>query len=469
MSAKRFHTALSLGETRHVTPDGFLVCEDVPMARVGTMMYGPDETPIPSRDGITGVQISRDAEEVFAPKTILSMIGKPVTSDHPPENVSPGNWKDYAVGTVISAKRGVGIFADMLIGDIMITDADAIQEILAGKKEVSCGYDADYDEVSPGVGRQKNIYYNHLALVDKGRCGPRCAIGDYQPEEISMAPVRAKRTVLQKLQRWLDTGEEIKEELEKSDATADEDESVSPSTKPGGDVHIHISAESGKAAGKMPSAAEPTDATEDNEENMGGEQQQEGSMDPAIDARFKALETGMKTIASAVQKLCNAGEDEENNAEEMAEEAPPATDMRTVRNSAVFQDSFRETAMFAEIIVPGVSIPTFDAKAKPGKGYDAICSFRKTVLDLAWNQPSLRGVVTELNGGKTLDTKCMTCDAVRGLFRSLGVIRKNANNGRTVGDTRRSGDERKKGVMTIAELNKFNAERNEKNRSKIAS
>lgn len=37
-------------------------------------------------------------------------------------------------------------------------------------------------------------------------------------------------------------------------------------------------------------------------------------------------------------------------------------------------------------------------------------------------------MLSTLLGGKRLDTKCMTCDAVRTLFRSLGVMRRDANN-----------------------------------------
>ena len=49
---------------------------------------------------------------------------------------------------------------------------------MAGKVEISLGYDAEYTEVSPGKGVQSNIVINHIALVDKGRCGSRCSIGD---------------------------------------------------------------------------------------------------------------------------------------------------------------------------------------------------------------------------------------------------------------------------------------------------
>lgn len=462
---KRYHTSLALGEKRHVTPDGFLVCMDVPMARTGVMRYGPRETVIPSKDGFSPVNIHRDEDEVFAPNTILSILGKPVTNDHPPENVSPTNWKSFAVGTVLTAKRGEGDMSDLLIGDIMITDAKAIQDILEGKKEVSCGYDADYEELEPGVGRQKNIYYNHLALVDKGRCGPRCAIGDYEPEENRR--MSNKKSLLERVKAFVKDGTEIQEELEKSEAAADE---VAPSTKPGGDVHIHIGT-GGVSKTEIPAAAEKTDATDEGGvavgENANGAEngnQEEKKMDPAIDARFTAIETGMKQIAAAVEKLAGAGQAEEANAEEMAQEAPANTDMKTVRDSAVFQDSYRETVSLAEIIVPGVRVPTFDTRAAPRSTFDAICNFRRSVLDLAYNQPATRGMIDELTGKRTLDTKCMTCDAIRGLFRSLGVARRSMNNdsstgGRVLSASPARDNASQNKITSPADLNRLIAER----------
>ena len=42
----RFYTTARIGPKRSTTKEGYLICEDVPLARVGTMEYGPGETPI---------------------------------------------------------------------------------------------------------------------------------------------------------------------------------------------------------------------------------------------------------------------------------------------------------------------------------------------------------------------------------------------------------------------------------------
>ncbi|HGJ5881032.1 MAG TPA: DUF2213 domain-containing protein, partial [Arsenophonus nasoniae] len=61
---------------------------------------------------------------------------------------------------------------------LIIKDTLAIEEINHGNDEVSCGYDAQYEQIAPGIARQYEIVGNHVALVPKGRAGIRCAIGD---------------------------------------------------------------------------------------------------------------------------------------------------------------------------------------------------------------------------------------------------------------------------------------------------
>ncbi len=46
-----------IGETRYKTPEGFLVCENVPIARTGIMSYAAGEVPIDvGPDGIVRIE-----------------------------------------------------------------------------------------------------------------------------------------------------------------------------------------------------------------------------------------------------------------------------------------------------------------------------------------------------------------------------------------------------------------------------
>lgn len=173
----RFYIEEKLSEHLGETPEGFLICRDVPIAKIGEQIYKADEVPIqPNKDGL--VVIKRREEEIFNPEAISSFEGKPFTIDHPDEMVTPENWKDLAHGFVTNVRRGAKEKLDLLVGDIVVTTKKAIELVKNGMREISCGYDANYEQLETGVGIQKDIIGNHIALVMRGRAGHRCSIGD---------------------------------------------------------------------------------------------------------------------------------------------------------------------------------------------------------------------------------------------------------------------------------------------------
>ena len=176
----RFYVTENISPHLAETPEGFLVCADVAIARTGAMLYGKDEVPLePDEQG--NVQIERDAAEVFRDETIRSFEGKPITIDHPDDFVTPENWVELAVGTVQNVRQGQNGQQGLMLADLLVTDGRAIELVRSGLREVSCGYDAEYEQTAPGRGLQKNIIGNHVALVSKGRAGARCAIQDAAP------------------------------------------------------------------------------------------------------------------------------------------------------------------------------------------------------------------------------------------------------------------------------------------------
>jgi len=173
----RFYVSEQLSEHIGETPEGFLVCASVPLTRTGVFEYTASEVPVEaSLDGT--VKIQRDDDEVFAQNTIASFEGKPVTINHPEGMVTPENWSELAHGIVQNVRRGQGEMSDLLLGDLLITTEKGIELVKSGLREVSCGYDAQYEQIEKGKGRQKEIIGNHIALVTKGRAGGRCAIQD---------------------------------------------------------------------------------------------------------------------------------------------------------------------------------------------------------------------------------------------------------------------------------------------------
>lgn len=177
----RYLITSELGPQRHTTPEGFLICTGVPIARTGEYEYFASEGMSPGIEpDASGRIISRrEPEQVFAPAALASFEGKPVTLGHPDvDEVTPDDWRQYAVGHVTNVRRGQGDDADKVIADLVISDAAAIDAINGGLREVSCGYDVTVEQVEPGVERQTHIRGNHVALVPAGRAGSECAIRD---------------------------------------------------------------------------------------------------------------------------------------------------------------------------------------------------------------------------------------------------------------------------------------------------
>lgn len=167
-----------LSEHLTETPEGFLICQSVPICRTGTQKYLPREIG-EKGDGL--VDVLRSEEEVFKPAAMASFEGKPVTDDHPPREVTADNYGNYMKGVVQNVRRGKGEEADNVVCDLVIYDASLINKIKHGKREVSCGYDCRYIDNGDGTYRQADIIGNHVAVVDSGRAGKSVSIRDSAP------------------------------------------------------------------------------------------------------------------------------------------------------------------------------------------------------------------------------------------------------------------------------------------------
>ncbi|EKZ6358445.1 DUF2213 domain-containing protein [Klebsiella aerogenes] len=192
-----------LGETRYIQADGSLLCKDVPIARTGTQVYLPEEIDL-EPDASGTVTVWRTEDEVFSPETMASFEGVAVTLGHPEDEqgnivfVNPSNYSELAHGHIQNVRRGTGEQSDLLIADVLIKRQEAIDAVNAGLRDVSCGYDAQYKQLSPGRGKQYQITGNHLAVgIDRGRAGGRCAIGDSIPSP--KGKKMKQPTLLQKL------------------------------------------------------------------------------------------------------------------------------------------------------------------------------------------------------------------------------------------------------------------------------
>lgn len=133
-------------------------------------------------------------EEVFSPSTLNSMKLKPVTLNHPTELVTIDNADKLQVGSLgdnpswtkdwehrnwEEVTDGINCAIDMII-----TKKDAVDAVLNGKQALSMGYTCDLEMAEPGSSWcgieydfiQRNIRYNHCAIVGSARAGDNAKI-----------------------------------------------------------------------------------------------------------------------------------------------------------------------------------------------------------------------------------------------------------------------------------------------------
>lgn len=189
-----FVDAVSLAGTRR-TADGYLVA-DAKAVRTGVQTYLGAEV---GRPDLAIARVYRSEDEVRSADSLRSFSHAPVTLDHPSVPVTAANWKTLAVGEVSTAATWDG---NRISLPLILKDADAIQQAEGGKRELSAGYTCDLDW-TPGLtpdgltfdAQQRNIRANHVAIVDRGRAGPECRIGDAGPHSWGPAPIRTPESI----------------------------------------------------------------------------------------------------------------------------------------------------------------------------------------------------------------------------------------------------------------------------------
>lgn len=429
---KKYFVVSKLSENMLETPEGYLVCLGVSIARTGMMQYAEGETPLEvGGDGI--IEINRSPDEVFSPKTIASFEGKPVTVNHPTGNVTPENWSNLTKGLVQNVRRGSGDQKDDLVADILVTDRIAITLVKSGLREVSCGYEAEYTQTGEGKGTQTNIVGNHVALVDQGRAGEDYAIKDHKGV-MNMD----KKTLLAKMLTILGiTNDEAKKLVNDADPAAGErkpdekkpDEKVSDAgaydalLKMVGDIGEMIKglqkpADAAPAAGeKKPDEKPAADA------------------DP-MEARFKKIED---SLSSLLEKKAN---DEKADPVILDEEMDEEEGEESGDNAMCAGD----TASRVEILAPGLEAKGKDIKAK--------------ALKVCYATTEGKQIIEQLNGGKA--PAFDSAEKVEVLFNATSEVLKKSRN-RELAASKQVRDQQliegtpSDRVMTAEKMNELNA------------
>ncbi len=277
------------------TPEGFLICKDVPIARTGTQQYRGCEFGAPVADGIYNVQ--RPEAEVFDRAAVASFEGKPVCDEHPEEDVTPDNYGRYMKGVCRDVRRGDGDLSNCLVADLVIYDADLINKIEAGKREISCGYDCLWNPTSDSSYDQLEIRGNHVAVVDKGRAGHKVAIRDAANDK--KGGKKMSESLIGRILRA----------LARDESTTPEDMEAAAKLAGGADAEPRPQPAPAPAA-----PATPAPAAVPQPDNK------PAAMDEATEARFKKIEDALEAISSKLNPAEPAAEPKKDALDALEEE-----------------------------------------------------------------------------------------------------------------------------------------------------
>lgn len=177
------------------TADGYAVME-CPVARSGIQEYRAAEMgrSFADRNPSDIIRVYRPDDVIFGDASLSGYAHKPLTNDHPPEQVTADNWKKYAIG---HTGDEVTVREKRVRVPMLMADSAAINDVEAGKREWSAGYSVSFD-VAEGVTPDGETYdaivtgqkINHIALVDRGRAGPDCRIGDNSASDDALSKDR---------------------------------------------------------------------------------------------------------------------------------------------------------------------------------------------------------------------------------------------------------------------------------------
>jgi hypothetical protein len=194
---------LLLSPNMEKTPEGYLICKNVPICRSGYQEYLGKEL-----DGFPGYRASwdlipdsiyrvfRPKDEVLHPDFIASLEGKTVVNEHPKSEgnvVDVDNDRDLTCGHIERVKEGPMLDGEVTLqGDLIIKDPLLIDKIKPdcgddddAVRDVSCGYTLKLKRLPDGMLIMYNLRGNHVAVVEKGRAGSRIAIKDSAPPEVT--------------------------------------------------------------------------------------------------------------------------------------------------------------------------------------------------------------------------------------------------------------------------------------------
>ena len=168
------------------TPQGFMICKDVTLAKPMVKEYYAGELGIVDGFEPTDIiNIYTPPDVLFGQSVIDGFTASDVAMMHPKGNqLNSDNYKEHVIGTAKNVRAENGY----LVADLTIKDKWAIEAIeYDDVKQISLGYAAELDMTAGTTeagqeyhGQWVGMVADHVAVVREGRCGDDCKIGDRQ-------------------------------------------------------------------------------------------------------------------------------------------------------------------------------------------------------------------------------------------------------------------------------------------------
>ena len=204
-------------DKKDVDINGYVTYYDVPMTKVGVFPYlGKTISPELEPDKI--YQVLRPEEELTNPETLKSLEAIPFVIDH--TMIGDGFTPPEEKGIEGTTLKNVKVKGNLITNDLTAYTDRCKHAIENGKRDLSMGYRCRY-ELTPGIYKgqpydaiQRDIRFNHIALVDEGRMGSECRVTDnaivYDKLDIEIKEFNMSKITLDE-----DLKQELKEEIKK--------------------------------------------------------------------------------------------------------------------------------------------------------------------------------------------------------------------------------------------------------------
>lgn len=148
----------------------------------------------------------------------------------------------------------------------------------------------------------------------------------------------------------------------------------------------------------------------------------------ALGERVGKLESGKTNDSEEEKKEETKDEDGDDESEKTndsdEEEEKKGDEKKSTSDSASFRDEFQDARARAEILAPGVKLPTYDAKADGKKTADSLCVLRRRALR-AGLENSNGDLVRIITGDA--DVSQMDCAAAKMAFHAASELVKQKN------------------------------------------